>query len=119
MPDEERGSTQAALIDGKAAAAALRRRVAEAAATLLRDHQVTPGLAAVLVGDDPASQVYVRSKARACTAAGLASFQHRLPADASPNSVLDLVARLDADDQVDGILVQLPLPRQIDPRAVI
>jgi methylenetetrahydrofolate dehydrogenase (NADP+)/methenyltetrahydrofolate cyclohydrolase len=119
MPDEERGPTQAALIDGKAAAAALRRRVAEAAATLLRDHQVTPGLAAVLVGDDPASQVYVRSKARACTAAGLASFQHRLPADASPNAVLDLVARLDADDQVDGILVQLPLPRQIDPRAVV
>ena len=111
MPD-------AALIDGKAIAADLRRRVA-GAATGLRNRGIVPGLAVVLVGDDPASQVYVRSKGRACIAAGLASFEHRLPADAGPAAVLDLVRRLDADDRVDGILVQLPLPRHIDPHAVI
>jgi methylenetetrahydrofolate dehydrogenase (NADP+)/methenyltetrahydrofolate cyclohydrolase len=109
---------EAALIDGKAIAADLRRRVAEAAAGL-RGRGIVPGLAVVLVGDDPASQVYVRSKGRACVAAGLASFEHRLPADADPAAVLDLVRRLDADNQVDGILVQLPLPRHIDPHAVI
>jgi len=119
MPDAEHGGPPAALIDGKAIAAELRRRVAEAAAELHREHGIVPGLAAVLVGDDPASQVYVRSKARACIAAGLASFEHHLPADAAPDAVLDLVRRLDADDRVDGILVQLPLPRQVDPHAVI
>lgn len=119
MPGAEHGGTPAALIDGKAIAAELRRCVAEAVAELHREHGIVPGLAAVLVGDDPASQVYVRSKGRACIAAGLASFEHRLPADAAPDIVLDLVRRLDADDRVDGILVQLPLPRQIDPHAVI
>ncbi|HEX3536389.1 MAG TPA: bifunctional methylenetetrahydrofolate dehydrogenase/methenyltetrahydrofolate cyclohydrolase FolD [Stellaceae bacterium] len=119
MPAAEGARAEAALIDGKAAAAALRQRVAEAAAVLKSGHGIVPGLAAVLVGDDPASQVYVRSKERACAAAGLASFEHRLPANAAPDAVLDLVRRLDADDQIDGILVQLPLPRQIDPQAVI
>src|SRR6266508_4246718 len=109
----------ARIIDGKAIAAELRERVAAAAAALRNEHGIIPGLAAVLVGDDPASQVYVRSKARACAAAGLASFEHRLPADATPAEVLDLVRRLDADDRIDGILVQLPLPPQIDPKAVI
>jgi methylenetetrahydrofolate dehydrogenase (NADP+)/methenyltetrahydrofolate cyclohydrolase len=119
MPDEERGSAEAALIDGKVAAAQLSQCVAKAAVALKSEHGITPGLAAVLIGDDPASQVYVRSKGRACTAAGLASFEHRLPADASPGAVLDLVGRLDADERVDGILVQLPLPQQIDASAVI
>jgi methylenetetrahydrofolate dehydrogenase (NADP+)/methenyltetrahydrofolate cyclohydrolase len=119
MPDQERGPGDAALIDGKAAAADLRRRVAEAAALLRRDHNIVPGLAAVLVGDDPASQVYVRNKGRACAAVGLASFEHRLPGDTSPAAVLDLIHRLDADERVDGILVQLPLPPQIEPQAVI
>src|SRR5579884_2599472 len=109
---------EAALIDGKAVAADLRRRVAEAAAGL-RNRGIVPGLAVVLVGDDPASQVYVRSKGRACIAAGLASFEHRLPADAEPAAVVELVRRLDADDRVDGILVQLPLPRRVEPHAVI
>jgi methylenetetrahydrofolate dehydrogenase (NADP+) / methenyltetrahydrofolate cyclohydrolase len=112
MPD-------ARLIDGTAIAAGLRRRVADAAAELRAQHGVTPGLAAVLVGDDAASAVYVRSKARACAAAGLASFEHRLPADASPATVLGQIAQLNADDRVDGILVQLPLPPAIAARPVI
>src|SRR6184192_2999596 len=109
----------ARIIDGKAIAAQLRDRVATAAAALRDEHGIIPGLAAVLVGDDPASQVYVRSKARACAAAGLASFEHRLTADAGLAAILDLVTQLNDDERVDGILVQLPLPSGIDPRAVI
>jgi methylenetetrahydrofolate dehydrogenase (NADP+) / methenyltetrahydrofolate cyclohydrolase len=111
--------TEAALIDGAAIAGALRQRIGAAVTALRQAHGITPGLAAVLVGDDPASQVYVRSKARACAAAGIASFEHRLPADSTAAAILDLIARLNADEQVDGILVQLPLPRGIDPRAII
>jgi methylenetetrahydrofolate dehydrogenase (NADP+)/methenyltetrahydrofolate cyclohydrolase len=111
--------TEAALIDGAAIAAKLRHRVAAAVASLRQEHGLAPGLAAVLVGDDPASQVYVRSKARACAAAGIASFEHRLAADSSPAAVLALIARLNADDRVDGILVQLPLPAGIDSRPII
>jgi len=110
---------EARIIDGKAIAAGLQRSVAEAAAALREDHGITPGLAAVLVGDDPASQVYVRSKARACAAAGLASFEHRLSANCGPAAILELVARLNADERVDGILVQLPLPAGADRNAVI
>jgi methylenetetrahydrofolate dehydrogenase (NADP+)/methenyltetrahydrofolate cyclohydrolase len=109
----------ATIIDGKAVAAGLCKRVAAAAARLCEEHGITAGLAAVLVGDDPASQVYVRSKARACTAAGLASFEFRLPGDAAPAAILELVQNLNLDERVDGILVQLPLPRGIDPAAVI
>jgi methylenetetrahydrofolate dehydrogenase (NADP+) / methenyltetrahydrofolate cyclohydrolase len=112
MPD-------ARIIDGKAIAAQLRQQVAEAAAELRSRHGITPGLAAVLVGEDPASQVYVRSKARACEAAGIASFVHHLPADCGLAAVLDLVRQLDIDERVDGILVQLPLPSGIDRDAVI
>jgi methylenetetrahydrofolate dehydrogenase (NADP+)/methenyltetrahydrofolate cyclohydrolase len=111
--------TEARLIDGKAHAAALRTRIAEAAAQLKARQGVVPGLAAVLVGDDPASQVYVRSKGKATTEAGLASFEHRLPASASEAELLALVARLNADPAIDGILVQLPLPRQISEAAVV
>ena len=110
---------EASIIDGKAIAAGLRDRVAAAAASLREEHGITAGLAAVLVGDDPASLVYVRNKARACAAAGLASFQHRLPADAGLAAILDLIAKLNADDRVDGILVQLPLPGGIDRQTVI
>src|SRR6476660_3507220 len=112
MPD-------ARIIDGKAIAAQVRERVAAAALALRDAHGIIPGLAAVLVGVDPASQVYVRSKARACTAAGIASFEHRLSADSTASVVLDLVSRLNADDRVDGILVQLPLPPGIAPREII
>lgn len=99
----------AALIDGKGIAAELRGRVAAAAAAL-QASGVTPGLAVVLVGDDPASEVYVRNKGRASEAAGLASFTHCLPATTSEKDLIALVRRLNADDRVDGILVQMPLP---------
>jgi methylenetetrahydrofolate dehydrogenase (NADP+) / methenyltetrahydrofolate cyclohydrolase len=109
----------ARLIDGKAHAAALRAAVAASAAEVKAKHGVVPGLAAVLVGDDPASDVYVRSKGKASKEAGLNSFEHRLPASTSEAELLALVAKLNADDAVDGILVQLPLPKQIDPQRVI
>src|SRR5438105_1305179 len=130
MSDDRREVTQAGpndallpndarLIDGRALAAALRRRIADATAALRQASGVTPGLAAILVGNDPASEVYVRNKVRACGEAGIASFEHRMPADAGVAAVLGLVARLNADDRVDGILVQLPLPAGIDARAVV
>jgi len=107
------------LIDGKAHAAALRARVAAAAGALKAQHGIVPGLAAVLVGDDPASHIYVRSKGKAATECGIASFEHRLPATASEAELLALLARLNADPAVDGILVQLPLPRQIAAQRVV
>src|SRR6185437_2490977 len=103
----------ARVIDGKAEAAALRERVGAASATLKTQHGIVPGLAAVLVGDDAASAVYVRSKGKATIAAGLQSFEHRLPASTPTETLLALVAQLNADPAVDGILVQLPLPPQI------
>ncbi|KTT69411.1 bifunctional methylenetetrahydrofolate dehydrogenase/methenyltetrahydrofolate cyclohydrolase FolD [Sphingomonas endophytica] len=109
----------ARLIDGKAFAATLRDRVATAAAAFARDAGRKPGLAVVLVGEDPASSVYVRSKGKATIAAGMESFEHRLSADVGEAELIALVDRLNADDSVDGILVQLPLPRHIDERAVI
>lgn len=109
----------AEIIDGKAHAAGLRERVAEAVARLKASHGVTPGLAVVLVGEDPASQVYVRSKGRATVAAGMASFEHRLAADTPEEELLALIARLNADPAVHGILVQLPLPEHLSAAAVI
>ncbi|MHC9419598.1 bifunctional methylenetetrahydrofolate dehydrogenase/methenyltetrahydrofolate cyclohydrolase FolD [Sphingomonas citri] len=109
----------ARLIDGKAFAAALRDRVATAAAAFTQAAGRQPGLAVVLVGEDPASSVYVRSKGKATLAAGMASFEHRIPADTTQDTLVALVDRLNADPAVDGILVQLPLPRHIDERAVI
>ena len=106
------------LIDGKAIARSLRERVAVAVADLKR-HAVVPGLAVVLVGDDPASQIYVRSKSAACTEAGMASFEHLLPANTGQADLLALLDRLNRDPAVDGILVQLPLPPPCDPVAVI
>jgi methylenetetrahydrofolate dehydrogenase (NADP+)/methenyltetrahydrofolate cyclohydrolase len=109
----------AAIIDGKAIAADLRQRVAAEAARVRRDHGLVPGLAVVLVGNDPASEVYVRSKARQTEAAGMASFEHRLAADTAQADLLALIARLNADPAVHGILVQLPLPAGLDAQAVI
>lgn len=106
-------------IDGKAFAARLRERVGEAAARFEEKAGRKAGLAVVLVGEDPASQVYVRSKGKATLAAGMNSFEHRLEADTSQDDLLALVERLNADDAVDGILVQLPLPGHIDAQAVI
>jgi methylenetetrahydrofolate dehydrogenase (NADP+)/methenyltetrahydrofolate cyclohydrolase len=109
----------AILIDGQAVAARLRQGVGTAAAELRARHGIAPGLAAVIVGDDPASQIYVRNKARACEATGIVTFEHRLPGDATEAELIALVQALNADDQVDGILVQLPLPAQIDARTVV
>lgn len=109
----------AAVIDGKAFAEGLRHRVAEAAARFLAETGRAPGLAVVLVGEDPASSVYVRSKGKACREAGMESIEHRLPDTTSQADLIALVQSLNADDTVDGILVQLPLPGQIDDKAVI
>ncbi|MEH3120426.1 MAG: bifunctional methylenetetrahydrofolate dehydrogenase/methenyltetrahydrofolate cyclohydrolase FolD [Sphingomonas phyllosphaerae] len=109
----------ARLIDGKAFAAKLRDRVAIAAAAFTEQAGRKPGLAVVLVGEDPASSVYVRSKGKATIAAGMESFEHRLSADVTEAELIALVDRLNADETVDGILVQLPLPKHIDERAVI
>ena len=106
-------------IDGKAFAASLRERVGEHAAQFEASTGRKAGLAVVLVGEDPASQVYVRSKHKATVAAGMESFEHRLPADTSEEDLLALVDRLNADEAVDGILVQLPLPDHLDEQAVI
>ena len=101
------------LIDGKAVAAEVRGRVAEAAAALA-DSDISAGLATVLVGDDPASRVYVRNKIRMCAEVGIRSIEHALDADTSEAELLELVGRLNADPEVDGILVQLPLPAGVD-----
>ena len=107
------------VIDGKTVAAGLRSRVADVAAQLRSEMNVTAGLATVLVGDDPASRVYVRAKARACSAAGLGSFEIRFPADISEATLVSEIEKLNADDRVDGVLVQLPLPRHLDSHRVI
>lgn len=109
----------AAIIDGKAFATEVRGRVAEQVASLKAEHGITPGLAVVLVGEDPASQVYVRSKGKQTVEAGMASFEHKLDATTSEAVVLNLVAQLNADPAVHGILVQLPLPDHMDTAKVI
>jgi methylenetetrahydrofolate dehydrogenase (NADP+)/methenyltetrahydrofolate cyclohydrolase len=106
-------------IDGKAAGLALREQVAVAAAEFQARTGRAPGLATVLVGEDPASSVYVRSKGKATADAGMESFAHHLPADTSEEALLDLVVLLNNDDRVDGILVQLPLPPHMDSSRVI
>jgi methylenetetrahydrofolate dehydrogenase (NADP+) / methenyltetrahydrofolate cyclohydrolase len=106
-------------IDGKAAAEALIGRVTDDVARLAREHGLQPGLAVVLVGDDPASTIYVRSKIKRTAEAGMRSFDHRLPGDVSEDDLLAVIARLNADAQVHGILVQLPLPKHIDTGRVI
>jgi methylenetetrahydrofolate dehydrogenase (NADP+)/methenyltetrahydrofolate cyclohydrolase len=97
----------------------VRAQVAQRVAALLKSHGITPGLAVVLVGEDPASSVYVRNKGKQTVAVGMASFEHKLSADTSQSNVLKLVKKLNADPTVHGILVQLPLPAQIDDDAVI
>lgn len=109
----------AALIDGKAFALALRARIAGHVAELRADRGIVPGLAVVLVGDDPASHVYVRNKGIATREAGMHSEEHRLPATATEAQILALVARLNADPAIHGILVQLPLPAGVDETALV
>ena len=107
------------VIDGKAFAARLRARIADAVPAFETATGRVPGLAVVLVGDDAASAVYVGSKGKATIAAGMASFEHRLPADAAQAEVEALLARLNSDDRVDGILLQLPLPAHLDEQAAV
>lgn len=107
------------LIDGKKTAAEIRGELREQIAAFCADSGVTPGLAVIIVGDDPASTVYVRNKHRACEEVGIRSFVHAMPADTSEQELLSLIDRLNRDDSVHGILVQLPLPRHIDRDHVI
>ena len=109
----------ATIIDGKVIASDLREEIAQKVTARKEAGQRVPGLAAVLVGEDPASEVYVRMKRKACEKAGIASFGHTLPADASQEDVEGLVKQLNADPEVHGILVQLPLPDHIDEEAVL
>ncbi|BAQ70247.1 bifunctional 5,10-methylene-tetrahydrofolatedehydrogenase/5,10-methylene-tetrahydrofolatecyclohydrolase [Rhodovulum sulfidophilum] len=109
----------ATLIDGKVFAASIREKVAAHVARLEAEHGMTPGLAVVLVGEDPASQVYVRNKGQQTKEVGMASFEHRLAAETSEADLLALIARLNADPAVHGILVQLPVPDHIDEAKVI
>jgi len=109
----------ARIIDGKAIGAAVRERVRVEVAALVAEGKGAPGLATVLVADDPASEIYVRKKREACEEAGIRSLHHGLPASTTENELLELVGALGLDDEVDGILVQLPVPDQIDPDRVV
>ena len=111
--------SSAKLIDGKIYAERLRARVADEVAELKVSHGIQPGLAVVLVGDDPASQIYVRSKGEHSLAAGMHSVTHRLPDDTSQHDLLRLIAELNIDPLIHGILVQLPLPKHLDEKAVL
>jgi len=111
--------TEAAIIDGKAFAAGLRERVGAAVTALNTAHGKVPGLAVVLVGEDPASEVYVRNKGKQTAECGMRSIEHKLSAETDQDILLKLIADLNADDGVDGILVQLPLPDHVDPQAVL
>src|SRR5438477_12201851 len=109
----------ARIIDGKAIAAELRGRAADAAHRLARDRSLVPGLAVILIGSNPASEVYVGSKTKAAVGSGMRSYDHRLPEATSQAELLALIGRLNADPVVHAILLQLPLPPQIDDATVI
>ena len=109
----------ATVIDGKAFAADVRGQVGEHVTRLKTDHGITPGLAVVLVGADPASEVYVAAKHKQTVEVGMNSFEHRLPADVSEEVLFDLIDKLNADDSVHGILCQFPVPDHLDERAVV
>lgn len=107
------------IIDGKQLAADIRAEVAEETAKVIQEEGIIPCLAAVLVGEDPASQVYVRNKHRACEKAGMASQQHKLPAETTQEELMQVVEQLNSDPAVHGILVQLPLPEQINTEVIL
>ena len=117
--DGKVGGVAATIIDGKTIATNLRGQVAAEVARLRQAHGLTPGIAVVLVGDNPASQVYVRSKSKAVAEAGMRAFDRKLPADTSEAELVALIRELNADAHVNGILVQLPLPAQIDSHRII
>ena len=109
----------ARIIDGKTIAADLRGKVSDAVHRLRRDRGVVPGIAVVLVGNNPASEVYVRTKSRAVADSGMRAFDYKLSSNATETELIELVAKLNADEEVSGILVQLPLPKQIDAQKII
>src|SRR5947209_13922417 len=109
----------AVLLDGKQLAQTMQVEIAAKVADLVQGRGVRPGLAAVIVGDNPASQIYVRNKRKACARVGIESWLHELPGSTTQAQLLDLVARLNADPAGSGILLQLPLPRQIEEGAII
>ena len=110
---------EAKIIDGKAFASDLRSSVAEQVRRLKESNNLTPGLAVVLVGEDPASEIYVRNKNKMTLEAGMKSFEHKLPADTSQKELLTLIEGLNNDPEVHGILVQLPLPSQINEQNIL
>lgn len=114
-----RSDMPARIIDGKAIAAGIRERVAEEVKNLRSAKGVTPGLAVILVGDDPASKVYVGMKKKACEAVGIYSQEHVLPAETSQRELMELIAALNEDPRISGILVQLPLPTHLDEKEVL
>lgn len=109
----------AEIIDGKAFAQKLRYRVTAATETIKKQYNSTPGLAVILVGENPASEIYVRNKKKQTIECGMTSFEHKLTNEVSQTELLNLIQKLNADDRVDGILVQLPLPEHIDPQAIL
>lgn len=121
MPAHQKNTTSSAatVIDGKAIAQKLRDSVKRHVDVLIEDHKIMPALAVVLVGDDPASAIYVAHKEKAAHKAGIRSIVHRLPAATSQDELLKLIDKLNADKKINGILVQLPLPRQIDEATVV
>lgn len=119
MAQAKAETQQAQIIDGKAVAARLRDSIKKHVDVLISDHKILPTLAVVIVGDDPASHIYVRNKKKAAEKAGIRSIIHALPANASQDEVLKLVQKLNKDAKVHGILVQLPLPKQVDEATVI
>ncbi|MBR2635924.1 MAG: bifunctional 5,10-methylene-tetrahydrofolate dehydrogenase/5,10-methylene-tetrahydrofolate cyclohydrolase, partial [Oscillospiraceae bacterium] len=109
----------AVLIDGKLVSAKVREKIAEEGRCLLQETGVQPGLAVIIVGEDPASQVYVRNKKKACEQVGFYSEEYALPAETTQQDLDALLEKLNRDDKIHGILVQLPLPRHLDEKAVI
>lgn len=119
MSQKKERAKRAEIIDGKAIAKKLRESIARHVEVLIEDHKVMPGLAVVLVGDDPASDIYVTNKKKAAESVGIRSFEYRLPKNTSQDELLKLVQQLNADERVHGILVQLPLPKQIDQNTIL
>ena len=113
MAHKKPAREQAEIIDGKAIAKNLRQSIKRHVEVLISDHKIMPGLAVVLVGDDPASAIYVNNKEKAAKEAGMRSFVHRLPKNTSQDEVLKLIQQLNDDKKVNGILVQMPLPKQV------
>lgn len=119
MSEHKTTAERGIIIDGKKTARRLRQSIAHHVEVLVADHKIMPGLAVVLVGDDPASQIYVASKEKLAVAAGMRSYVHRLPKNTSQDALLELLRKLNKDKKVHGILVQMPLPKQIDTATIL